>query len=232
MIIYLNKIKLLLKIVIFASMQKWSFILVLFIVFGAKAQERNFTVWNKNNISVNPWDRVSLDVAEKIHYTPERNSVDLKYGEVFIGYEPKGWLEYGFGFRHSYLNLQNGNWLNENRPMMFLSLSKGMKTFELVFSNRLEYRTFKQSNDYLRHKQSLKLEFPNITEWGMQFYVSEESYYKLNGIGTHLARFYTGIKALDKEHFDMKLYYSLQKSKSADSWLSSDILGLNLSFSI
>lgn len=212
--------------------KRWSFLFFLFVVFLSPAQERPFTVWNKNIVSLSPWEKVSLDVAQKVHYSPERNSIELKYGEIFMGYETTKSLEYGFGFRHSKLNLQNGNWLDENRPMLYCSVSKEIRKFELSFSNRLEYRVYKNIEDHLRHKQSLELNFPNIVDWGMQFYISEESYLKLNGAGTHLARFYTGIKALDKTHFDMKVYYSLQKLKGLNDWISSDIVGLNLNFFI
>lgn len=179
-----------------------------------------------------PWENISFQVSQKVHYTPKSSRIDLKYGEFFIGYEPKNWLEYGAGYRLSYLNLNQGNWLNENRLMAFVDFSKVISAFELSFSNRFEYRSFKDIEKHFRYKQALQLNFPSITNWGMQFYLSEESYYKMNGVGTHLARFYSGVKALEKEHFKMKLYYSLEKAKAFDNWISSDIVGLNLSFAI
>ncbi|MCY1722246.1 DUF2490 domain-containing protein [Prolixibacteraceae bacterium Z1-6] len=213
-------------------MRQWVILILLLVALYSNAQERELTLWSKNEVSVSPWEEVSLSVAQKIHYTPERNSVDLKYSEVFIAHELKHWVEYSFGFRHSKLNIKNGNWLDENRPMFNINLIKNIEKFQFSFSNRLEYRLFKESNDYFRHRQSLKFNFPNITEWGMQFYVSEESFLKLNGAGTHLARVYTGLKAVDKAHFDINLYYSLQKAKFLNEWLTSDVVGLNLSFDI
>ena len=63
-------------------------------------------------------------------------------------------------------------------------------------------------------------------------YLSEDLYYKMNGVGTHMARFYSGLTALDKKYFAMNLYNSLEKAKVFDTWLTTDIIGLNLSFSI
>ncbi len=219
---------------IFANMFKWGiiFIFLLTSLFAKSQNNRDFTLWNKNEVSVNLCDKMNLAITEKIHYSPNKNSLDLKYGEILAGYKPKKWLEYRIGFRHSYLNLYNGEWLTENRPMLFLSLSKKLEEFKLIFLNRLEWRTFTEADNYFRHKQSLKLQFPKITEWGMQFYISEESFLKLNEIETHQARLFTGIKALDRKHFDVKVYYSLQKKKADDNWYTSDILGLNLSVSI
>lgn len=199
---------------------------------SARSQERYFTIWNKNAISVQPWDNITLGVAQKIHYSTDKNAVVLKYGELNIAHEPKKWLEYGAAFRLSYLSAKKGVWYNENRPMAFISLSKDLNMFELSFSNRLEYRMFTDFEDYFRHKQALKLDFPNLVSWGLSFYLSEESYLELNGGGTHLARFYSGVKAIDKDHFEMKLYYSLEKVKALNSWVTGDIMGLNLTLSI
>ncbi|WP_346860344.1 DUF2490 domain-containing protein [uncultured Draconibacterium sp.] len=218
--------------IIFGLMRKWISVLFLLVYITASAQEREFTLWNKNDVSVSPWEKISLDVSEKIHYSTQRNSVDLKYAELFVDYELKKWIEFGVGFRHTKVNLQNGNWSDENRPMMVLNLSTDVHKFELSFSNRIEYRSFKTFNNHFRHRQALTFDFPNLTEWGMQFYVTEESFLKLNGAGTHLARIYTGLKAIDQKHFDLKFYYSLQKMKVLSSWYTSDIIGLNLGFSI
>jgi hypothetical protein len=66
----------------------------------------------------------------------------------------------------------------------------------------------------------------------MRFYVFEESFFKMNDGGMHLARFYSDLTVFDKKHFDVKLYYSLKKALVSDIWFTSDILGLNLSFSV
>ncbi len=214
------------------AMKKWILLALIFSFIYSTAQERELVLWNKNEVSVSPWEKVSLEVAEKIHYSTERNSADLKYAEIFFEYEVKNWLELSLGFRNSKLNLQNGDWLNENRPMVVLNLSKEINKFELSFSNRLEYKCFKYITDYFRYRQALTFDFPTLTDWGMQFYVAEESFIKMNGGGTHLARLYTGLKAIDQKHFDMKLYYSLQKTKVLSQWLTADIVGINLSFCI
>jgi len=205
---------------------------MLLTVVSTAQDNRRFTLWNKNEVAINPWKNVTIEVAEKIHFTPKSNTLDLKYGELLVVHEAKSWLKYGAGMRLSYLNLRNDNWLNENRSMAYVSLSKELNKFDVSFTNRMEYRAYKKIDNYFRHKQSFKIDFPNLTEWGMRLYFSEESYCKLNGAGTHLARLYSGLTALDKDRIEMKLYYALEKAKAANKWFSSDIIGLNLSFNI
>lgn len=209
------------------------FILLLFVSFVVNAQnERYLMLWNKNEVSIEPWQSLSISVAERKQYSPKSNTLNVVLGQLEIEHAPKSWLGYGAAMRISSLNLRNGNWITENRPFVFVNLNKDLNDFNLSFSNRIEYKSYKELEDHFRHKQTLKLNFPALAEWGMQFYLSEESFFKFNGAGTHLARFQSGVKALEKEWFAMKVYYMLEKTKAADTWLTGDILGVNLSFQI
>ena len=217
---------------IFVAMQKLFVLLLILAGINSFAQERQFELWNKNQVEIAPWDNISIIVAEKIHYSPKRSTLDLKYGEILIGHQVLNWLEYGAGFRLSSANLQIEEWLQENRPMLFMNLGKDIGKFEFDFYNRFEYRTYKVLNNYFRYRQSFRMKFPAITNWGMQVYLQEESFLKLNGDGTHLARLYSGLTVFEKEHIEIKIYYALQKQELLNHWLSADILGFNLSFGI
>jgi len=210
------------------------YVILLLILAGTSsfAQEHSFELWNKNQVEIAPWEKISITVAEKMHYSPKRNTLDLKYGEIFIGHQVLNWLEYGAGFRVSSTNLQIGEWLQENRTMVYADFGKDLKNFEFDLYNRFEYRTYKSLNNYFRYRHSLRMKFPAITDWGLQFYLQEEAFIKLNGEGTHLARFYSGLTAFEKEHIEIKIYYALQKLQVLNHWLSGDIVGLNLSFEI
>lgn len=213
-------------------MLKWYLLLSILISINCFAQERQYVLWNRNQVAVKPWNKVSIEVSEKVHYSPKRSTLDLKYGDIFIGHQAFNWLKCGAGFRVSSLNLQNGEWLQENRPMVFADFGKDAGKFEFDLYNRFEYRTYKELKNYFRYRQSFRMKFPAITEWGMQFYLQEEAFVKLNGAGTHLARFYSGLTAFEKEHIEIKIYYALQKQELLNHWLTADILGLNLSFDI
>ena len=116
--------------------------------------------------------------------------------------------------------------------MLILNFIKNYKNFNFKFSNRFEHRAYKADIDHFRYKQQFTLSFPALTSWGMQFYTAEESFYKLNGVGTHLARLYGGLSGINKEHFQLKIYYALEKYKIIESWATTDIMGLNLSITI
>lgn len=216
----------------FCGMLKWYALFLILLSINSFAQERQLELWNKNQVTIEPWEDISIDVSEKIHYSPKRSAIDVTYGDIFIGHQILNWLEYGVGFRISCVNLQEGEWLQENRPMLFVNLARDAGNFEFDFYNRLDYRSYKSLKNHFRYRQSFRMKFPAITNWGMQFYLQEESFTKLNGDGTHLARFYSGLTAFEKEHVEIKVYYALQKREVLTRWFTTDIVGLNLSFEI
>lgn len=207
------------------------FIYCIFVFTAFSQPERGFQIWNKNEIVIQPWKKISIEVAEKIHYSPEQNALEVKYAELYLSHKPVNWFKYGAGFRISKLNTSL-EWIQENRPMFFADFLKTYKKFNFKYSNRLEYRMFEFDNDHFRYRQEFLVEFPSLTDWGMRFYTSDEAFFKLNGTGLHLARFYGGLSVLQKEHFKLKLYYALEKLELIEYWRTTDVVGLNLSFKI
>ncbi|MCK3684893.1 DUF2490 domain-containing protein [Maribellus sp. YY47] len=208
-------------------------IIIFFIAsFQVYAQKRDLEVWNKNQVQVKPFDKIVIDAAEKIHYSTASNSIGVKYAEINVGHIPNRWLKYGLGYRLLDYNRGNGSWLTENRPMLFANLHHNLQNFVFNFANRIEYRTFKKADNNFRHRQAFSLYFPSMAKWGMTFYLSEETFMKLSPNDLHLARIYSGLRAIKSRRFDLDFYYALQKSRTTDVWNSLDILGLDFHFRI
>ncbi len=191
--------------------------------------ERRFQIWNKNDVIINVWEKFDISFSEKTHYSTNNNNLDLIFGDLFLFHKPLNWLDYGAGYRIAYANILK-NSVQENRAMVIVNFKKNYNKFNFKFSNRFEHRAFKVDFDHFRFKQQFTVMFPPLTPWGMQFYTSEETFTKLNGDGTHLARFYGGISGFQNDNFQLKLYYAMEKYKFIENWNTTDILGLNLSF--
>jgi hypothetical protein len=208
----------------------WVTILFLLSFFIASSQERLFQLWNQNALDVKILNNTTLGVSEKIHYTPKTNNIDLKYADITLEHKLTGWFEIGGGGRLLWIRKEYG-WLEEKRPMLYGNLSVCTGNFEWLFSNRIEYRFLNKADDHFRHRQKLDLNFPEIRKAGnLQFYTSIETFYKFHPDKLHLARFYAGLKAIQKEHFGLKLYYVLEKNKTNSLWSTADILGVNMNF--
>jgi len=217
----------------FISMKKILFVLIICVIVltSFAESERKFQIWNKNEAIIKPWENIVIEVAEKIHYSPEHDAADVKYAELYLSHKPLNWFKYGAGFRITNVNTYPG-WTQENRPMIFGDFLKAYNEFNFKYSNRLEYRMFEFDVDHFRYRQEFLVEFPSLCDWGMRFYASEESFFKLNSTGLHLARFYGGLSVVQKEHFKLKMYYAMEKLKLIENWRTTDIVGLNLSFII
>ncbi|QGY46925.1 DUF2490 domain-containing protein [Maribellus comscasis] len=203
------------------------FIAVFLSVSSFSQEERKTQLWNYNKVSVYLSPKTSLEVVEKIHYTTQTNSVDVKFGDLWLTRKCNNWFEYAGGFRMNYVR-KNNSWLEERRTMLLTELSKDIKKFDFSLSGRFEYRWFKEANEHFRFRQKLNINFPPVSKWGLNFFTSEESFIKMNSEKTHLARVYAGINTINKGHFEMKIYYSLEKIKSFDYWNTTDIIGMNM----
>ena len=103
------------------------FAVLLTIVFAVPSlaqEKRGFQLWNKNEVDIQPWEKVTLEIGEKIHYNLNRNTIDLKFAELLVEHEPVKWISYGGGFRISQVNLYSVGWSNENRTMAFINFSQ------------------------------------------------------------------------------------------------------------
>lgn len=193
-------------------------------------EERRFQVWNKNSVILHPWKTFELELTQKFHYSPKNQGMDLRYSEMFFGYKKKKWLKYGLGFRVSQANMYPG-WLHENRSMLYIDFIKNTNAIQAKFTSRFEYRDFNSSNNHFRYRQALTLQSARLTPFHLRMFMTEESFYKFNGIGTHLARLHTGLSSSDEHHFQVKLYYIFEKYKRSE-WNTTDIAGINFSYNL
>jgi len=196
----------------------------------SSSQERIFQFWNLNALDVKIMENATLGVSEKIQYTPKTNSIDLQYADITLEHKLTRWFEIGGGGRLLWMRKEYG-WLREKRPMLYGNLSVNTGNFKWFFSNRIEYRFLDKADDHFRHRQIMNVNFPEIRRAGnLRFYTSIETFYKFHPDKLHLARFYAGVKTIQKEHFGLKLYYALEKKKSNSLWSAADILGVNMNF--
>lgn len=200
----------------------------LLITFSVSAQERIFQFWNSNNVEVSLSEKTKIGLTEKIHFTPQSGSVDIKFGDISVKRIFNSWFEAGASGRILLIRKEDG-WLQENRPMIFGNFSKDIGQVELEFSNRIEYRMYKTMADHFRYRQMLTAQMPLFASQRISAYISEEGFVRFDNENLHLARIYAGTKLKYSDAFEMKLYYVLEKNKKTDIWQTSDVVGMNLS---
>lgn len=204
--------------------------LILFFVF-VSAQDRTFQLWNQNNVEVMLSEKTKIGITEKIHFTPQSGSIDLKFGDVSVKRIFNSWFEAGAVGRILLIRKEDG-WLQENRPMVFGNFSKNVGKVELELSNRFEYRMYKTLSDHFRYRQKFTAELPLFARQWISAYISEEGFVRFDNEKLHLARIYAGTKLKCSNTIEMKFYYVLEKMKRTNNWQTSDVVGMNMSIDL
>lgn len=203
-----------------------------FTLLALMAQEgRSFQIWNLNSVQGNLSSKSRIRIAEKVHYTPRADNIDVKFADIFLFRRPNNTFEYGGGFRLTRVD-QEIEWLKERRYMVVGKIFNDSEKFEYGFVNRLEYRNFDKAINHFRHKQSFTLQFPEMTACKFRLYTTEETFIKFNSENFHMARLYAGLQTSGLKHLTMKIYYILEKYQRTNRWNTRDILGMNLSIEL
>lgn len=190
-------------------------------------EERKTQLWNYNSVSVQVGDKTSIEVVDKIHYSTEESNINLKFGDLWLKHKINNWFEYGGGIRVVRAKNKLG-WVKENRPMVIATFYKQYKKIDFTFSSRFAYRFIENEDNFFSHRQKFDIDFPAVSRLKLRFFTAEESFLNMNDGSTNLARFYAGINTVKREHFQIKVYYSLEKNKDLHAWNTVDILGVNM----
>lgn len=194
---------------------------------SVNGQERNFLLWNLNNVEVQLTDKTSVGATEKMHFAPKTRNINLKFGDISVDHKLSKWFELGVVGRLLWFRRDYG-WLLEKRTMIVGDISTTYKQFEFDFSNRFEYRMYKNVANHFRHRQKFSVEVPPFAFSWFRIYIGEEGFYRFDGEKLHLARLHAGTNIIFHRQFEMKVYYVYQKSKKLSQWHTSDVLGINL----
>jgi hypothetical protein len=192
---------------------------------------RDFQLWNTTSFSHKFSEKTELAISEKIHYSPELEGLEMKFGQILINYRFTGWLSMGTGFRLT-ASKELGQWIYEQRPMVLFSINKKVNKINFILTNRFEYRFFKYKNDQFRDVQKFDITSPTVTNWGIGLFATEEAFYVPVGCFLDMIRFYAGISVFENHKVGLKFFYAYQLKNVEPLWNKTDILGMNISLSI
>lgn len=205
-----------------------------FLVLPAVAQvKRNFELWNQNSVSGKIGDKSAIVLSEKIHYSSSSNAITLKYGEVTYRRSVEKWLSWSGGLRFTSLRRDNG-WLNEQRPMVALSIIPTSQKLKINFGSRFEYLMYKNQNSYFRNLEKIEIESNPFSSLGLSLFSMGEVFTRLNRDNFHIFRWYGGMNMFTHLKFmRMRAFYALQYLKNGESvWVPTDVIGLNVNINI
>lgn len=205
-------------------------LIVTFSQYAFSQEERNFYLWNTTGVRVGLSETYDLDVKAKIQYRTNDHLREFTYMDFTVSRDLNKWFNLGLSFRGAQIRKPSFEIL-EYRPQVITKIHFSLKKIKLSTTNRLEYRTFSEGSSYFRHYHNIFVNFPSITPW-LDPYLGEELFTKLDKVDLYMTRIYSGLHLLNHDRFKLDAYYVWQSLESSHHWNESDILGLNLKFTI
>ena len=162
----------------------------------------------------------------------ENDTGNLFYYHTDLGLTYKGlaeWLDLGLNFRRVDQKDGSGNFRNENRPHINLTLKSKLLGLDLSNRSRLEYRDREVAEDSWRYRHQATVKFPiQISEWKLQPYMADEIFINLGEDNVSRNRVYSGFSFKASQNLKGSLFYLWERVKISGGWQDANIIGANL----
>jgi len=207
------------------------FLLINYTLISSGQENCNLYFWNTTSISSGLSQSLTLTLKVKTQILVSESSRELSYIDFGLARNLNDWFKLGVAFRMVEIPNDEDN-IYEYRPQVIATIQNSGNNINFRFSNRIGHRTLSNGNNHFRHYQNLFIDLPEIISNLPKPYIGEELFTKLNGEGTHQFRFFGGLHVWQKSYVNVDMFYAWQKNKEEQTWLNSEIVGLNLKFKI
>jgi hypothetical protein len=157
-----------------------------------------------------------------------RHPSDL--GFVYKGFAD--WIDLGLNYRLVREKDSKGEWRQENRPHLNVTLKGKIFSLDVSDRSRLEYRDREDKEDVWRYRNKVTVKLPfELTELKLQPYLADEVFITLNDDNIDRNRFYAGVSFKLAKNIKGDIFYLWQSSRSSSDWTDINVLGTALKFS-
>jgi hypothetical protein len=183
--------------------------------------------WQTQGASVDINKDFAFTVSQELRFgrhngNPYLYNVDL--GIVYKGLAE--WLDLGFNFKKEYEQDSSGEFRNENRPNLNITV-KG-KLFELPVSNRsrLAWRDFETKEEVWRYRNRSTAKLPfRLTKLNLQPYVAEEWFVNIGDDNINQNRLFSGFSWMLTKNISGNVHYLWKTSKISGGWRDTNVIG-------
>jgi len=142
------------------------------------------------------------------------------------------WIDLGFNYRQVFERTDSaGEWKQENRPHLNVTLKGQLFGFGVSDRSRFEYRDREDKDDLWRYRNKFTIKVPlELTELKLKPYLADEVFVPLNDDNITRNRFYSGVSFKVLENMTGEVFYLCQSSRSSGDWKDANIFGTRLKF--
>jgi len=151
-------------------------------------------------------------------------------GFVYTGFAD--WIDLGFNYRQVFEKDSEGEWRQENRPHLNVTLKGKLLGLDVSDRSRFEYRDRENKEDVWRYRNKVTVKLPfELTELKLKPYLADEVFITLNDDNVDRNRLYAGVSFKLAKNLKGDVFYLWQSSRSSGSWIDINVLGTALKFS-
>lgn len=194
--------------------------------------DEGFEFWNTTGASFDLDNNWSVCVSELLKLGNDARELTYHYTDLgFIYQGLADWLDLGLNYRLAYSKDSDGQWSQENRPHVNLTVESRLGDIDLSDRSRFEYRDRQNDPDLWRYANKLALELPyEFTKWKLRPYFADQVYIKLDGSGFDGNKIYSGFSFTPSANTSGGFYYARGSNKTDGKWSDTNILWLQLRF--
>lgn len=197
------------------------------------SDDGDFQYWSKAKFSFDINKDWEATFEEEFRLEDDSSRLYRHHSDVGFVYKSLAdWIDLGFNYRQVFEKDSEGEWRQENRPHLNLTLKGKLFDLDISDRSRLEYRDRENKKDIWRYRNKVKIKLPfELTSLELQPYLADEMYINLDGGDLNRNRLYSGFSLNLSKKIKAEVYYLWQSSKSGGHWKDLNVLGTQLKFS-
>ncbi|MFA5143576.1 MAG: DUF2490 domain-containing protein [Candidatus Omnitrophota bacterium] len=189
----------------------------------------DFQIWHTEVQDVNLKEGTKLLAEEEFRYGDSAGELYYHHYDLGLAYDVNKYLTTSINYRQIYEG-EKGKFKPEYYPYLNITPKYELYGFKLEDRNRFALKLFDDKReDSVQYRNRLLIKAPwKFTPLGIQPYVSNEVFVKLNNAAWDKNRFAAGVSLDFLKNLKGDIYYMLQSTKKSGRWTDANILGLKL----
>ncbi|MDD5437110.1 MAG: DUF2490 domain-containing protein [Candidatus Omnitrophica bacterium] len=192
-------------------------------------EDGDFQIWHTEGQDVNLKKGAKLLVEEEFRYGDSAGELYYQHYDVGLAYDVNKYLTTSINYRQIYEG-EKGKFKPEYEPHLNITPKCELYGFKIEDRNRFALKLYDDKReDIVQYRNRLLVRAPwKFTPLGIQPYVSDEVFVKLNNAAWNRNRFAVGVTLDLLKNIKGDIYYMLQSTKKPGRWTDANILGLKL----
>jgi hypothetical protein len=189
-----------------------------------------FEYWTTAGTSFDAGKNWEITVHELLKLGEEAQK--FTYHHADLGFVYKGladWADLGFNYRHIYSRYGSGDWREQMRPHINVTVTGTLGEIDISDRSRIEYRDADYVKDIWWYTNKLTVKLPyKFTKWKLQPCFADQVYINLDGHNYDKNKVYSGFSFEPAKDVRGGLHYVWDSYRFAGRRINTNILWLQL----